>query len=267
MAKGRLQAPAYTPYIVADVTAAPWPVSSAEHTAALAKWKVGRATAGQKQSACPQSLPLNAWVLYRMRFILTAEPEKGMISPPFFRDICGAWSSFGGIAAQFNHLSIVLRLATTENIESALLYDSLLSAHLEELARARAERSAETLDFAQLISVEQTRFKLQAVAQAAKTAPPADKKEKEKVQKDTPVAPKADWLPKKEYLAKMAAGRKAAAAGAAANAAARSARVAADRPADHPPRSARRSRSRRGSSRSNHQRASPKHEPMRRRRR
>ena len=75
VAKGRHQAPAYTPYIAADVTAAPWPVSSAEHTAALAKWKVGKA--GQKTSARPQPLPLNAWVLYRMRFTSTADLEKG----------------------------------------------------------------------------------------------------------------------------------------------------------------------------------------------
>ena len=135
VAKGRLQVPAYTPYIVADVTAAPWPVSSAVHTAALARWKVGRATAGEK-AARPQPLPLGVWILYRMRFIFTAEREKGDDSTPLIcRDICGAWSSFGGIAAQFNHLSIVLLLATTENIAPALLYDSLLSAHLEELAR------------------------------------------------------------------------------------------------------------------------------------
>ena len=152
-------------------------------------------------------------------------------------DICGAWSTFGGIAAQFNHLSIVLHLATVGNISSALLYDSLLSAHLEELARARAEKSTEAVEFAQLLSVEQTRFKLQAVAQATKPAPPAKEKEKEKP-KDTPRAPKADWLPKEEYKAEIAAGRaaKAASAKAAADAdtSARSDRPAG-RQADHPP--------------------------------
>ena len=183
-------------------------------------------------------------------------------------DICGAWSTFGGIAAQFNHLSIVLHLATVENISSALLYDSLLSAHLEELARARAEKSAEAVDFAQLLSVEQTRFKLQAVAQAAKPTPPVKDPGAKEKGKGKPSVPKADWLPKEEYKAKMAAERaaKAAAARTAANAAtaARSDRTA-DRPADT--RSTHRSRSRRGRSRSNHQRASPKHEPMRRRNR
>ena len=73
VAKGRLQVPTYTPYIVADVTAVPWPVGTAEHTAALASWKAGKE---KKKTSRPQSLPLNAWVLYRMRFIFTAEVKK-----------------------------------------------------------------------------------------------------------------------------------------------------------------------------------------------
>ena len=180
------------------------------------------------------------------------------------RDICGAWSTFGGIAAQFNHLSIVLHLATVENIATALLYDSLLSAHLEELARARAEKSSETVDFAQLLSMEQTRFKLQAVSQASKPGQPVKEKDVKDKPKGKPSVPKADWLPKEEYKAKMAAERaaKAAAAKAAADAANAS---RADRPPD-PPRSTRRSRSRRGRSHSR-QRAPPNDQPMRRRRR
>ena len=67
------------------------------------------------------------------------------------------------------------------------------------------------MGFVQLLSAEQTRFKLQAVAQAAKTAPPADvqEKEKEKAPNDTPRVPKSDWMPKKEYKAKMSAERTA----------------------------------------------------------
>ena len=84
LAKGRLQVPAYTPYIVADVTAAPWPAPASDHTSAIAKWESGRATAGRAKAARPQPLPLHAWVLYRMRFISTA-------------DLCGEWGSFGGI--------------------------------------------------------------------------------------------------------------------------------------------------------------------------
>ena len=84
-------------------------------------------------------------------------------------------------AAQFNNLSIVLHLATAENIATAVLYDSLLSAHIEELARDRAERATAAVNFAELLPVEQHRFKLQAVSQAAKSATPVDlKKEKRK---------------------------------------------------------------------------------------
>ena len=86
-AKARLQAPAYTPYIVADATAAPSPVPTADHTNAIDKWKGGRATAAQAKAARPQPLPLNDWILYRARFIFTA-------------DLCSAWGSFGGIDIQ-----------------------------------------------------------------------------------------------------------------------------------------------------------------------
>ena len=73
VAKGRLQVPTYTPYIVADVTAVPWPVGTAEHTAALAGWRAGKE---KKKTSPPQSLPLNAWALYGMRFIFTSEVKK-----------------------------------------------------------------------------------------------------------------------------------------------------------------------------------------------
>ena len=101
-------------------------------------------------------------MLYRMRFIFAA-------------DLCGAWSSFGGIAAQLNNLSLILHLATTESIAAALLYDSLLSDHLEELARSRAERSAAVIDFNEFLSVAQTRFNLEPIAQAAKKEPAVEK--------------------------------------------------------------------------------------------
>ena len=131
-----------------------------------------------------------------MRFILTS-------------DICGAWSSFGGIAAQLDNLSIILHLATTESITAALLYDGLLSAHLEELARSRVERSAAVIDFSELLSVEQTRFKLQAVAQATKKDPPVEKGGKGDKKKEKGLGPSTGkpqgWLPKQEYLAKLAA--------------------------------------------------------------
>ena len=82
LANGRLQVPVYTPYIAAGVTASPWPIPPAEHTSAIAKWKGGRATAGQAKDDRPHPPPLNDWVLYRRRFIFTA-------------DLCSARGSFG----------------------------------------------------------------------------------------------------------------------------------------------------------------------------
>ena len=119
-----------------------------------------------------------------------------------FCDICGAWSTFGGIAAQFNHLSIVLHLATVENTASALPYDSILSTHLGDLARARSEKSSETVDYAQLLSVEQTRFKLQAASHAPNPNQPAkvnDVKDKPKGEPSVPPGPPCSILRRRSH--------------------------------------------------------------------
>ena len=60
-------------------------------------------------------------------------------------DLCDDWLPFGGLAAQLNNLSIILHLATTESIAVALAYDSILPAHLGELARAN--RTTGPVDF------------------------------------------------------------------------------------------------------------------------
>lgn len=63
----------------------------------MVKWNANRQAA---KAAHPQPVPINAWVLYQMRFIFAA-------------DIRGDWNSFGGLAAQLNHLPISLHIATT----------------------------------------------------------------------------------------------------------------------------------------------------------
>ena len=196
LARGKLQVPSYTPYIVPAIAEVPWPVASAEHKAAATKWTGNRQAAKAAQF---QPLPLNAWLLYQLRFILAA-------------DICGAWTAFGGIAAQLNHLSIVLHIATTEAIGTALTYDSLLKAHSEELARSRANGTAAgSTDFHELLSNEQHRFKLQAIHQHVKAPKPVVEKEKKKKEvKEKDVQRKPDWIPRKEYLKKLAEDRKAA---------------------------------------------------------
>ena len=155
LARGRAQMTSYTPPIAPNVTASPWPVPTSRHTAAVTRRNSGFLSA---KSPKTQHLPLNAWILYRWRFIFTA-------------DVLGAWASFGGISARSNRLSIVLHLATTESIATALAYDSLLCAHIAELARWRDELNTGipdfSSDFASLLSNEQPRYKLQASAQTA----------------------------------------------------------------------------------------------------
>ena len=108
----------------------------------------------------------------------------------------------------------MLHLATTEAIATALIYDSLLFAHLEELARSRDELNPRIPDFAaefaSLLSKEQPRLKLQAASQTAMVAPPPKAPLKDKAPK-VEKFPKKGCLPKKEYLGKLAGDRSATA--------------------------------------------------------
>ena len=91
-----------------------------------------------------------------------------------------------------NHLAIVLHLATTEAIGAASTYDQLSKAHLEELARARANRTAGVIDFAGLLSHEQRTFKMQAIPHHIKPVnehPLKKKKKKERGERND-LAPK-----------------------------------------------------------------------------
>ena len=164
---------------VADVTASPRPVPTAEHSAALTKRSGGKTAKTPKK----QQLPLSAWMLYRPRFIFTA-------------DICGSFASFGVIAAQLNSVSIIPHLASTESIAAALVYDIPLSAHLEELSSARSERPAAVVDSSELLSVGATRLKLQGIDKAAKPSATADPPVKNPM--DTPPPGKPPWVAPKE---------------------------------------------------------------------
>ena len=155
-------------------------------------------------------LPFAAWAIYRMRFIFTA-------------DICGDWASFGGLAAQLNGLSVVLNIAATDNIQTALINASLLPNHLGELSRPRAESTAGATDFSSLLATEQLHFKTQAASHADGAASKGGKPIEE-VPNGKKKKQKQPWAPRKEYLDQL--GR--------------------DRPTQAPPaRSRKRSRSRR----------------------
>ena len=192
LARGKLQVPSYTPYIVSDVSPVPRPVPTAEHTAAATRWTSNRQAS---KAVIQQNVSFNACLLYRIRFILTS-------------DLLGAWRDFGGLSAQLNHVSILLHMVTTEATTTALVYDGLISSHLEELARPRANKTAGAVDFHDLLSNEHARFKLQAVAQAKPGAANAGLAKKEKAEKAAKGAACKDkhnriWLPKKEYLANL----------------------------------------------------------------
>ena len=139
-----------------------------------------------------------------MRFIITA-------------DLCDDWLPYGGLSAQLNNLSILLHLAAVESIAVALAYDTILSTHLGELARVRANKAAGKVDFMDLLSTKQHRFKIQAIAQAARSAPqPAVPKVVSKAVSEakSTAVPKRQWIPRKQCLAQLAAEKKSAEAAA-----------------------------------------------------
>ena len=129
--------------------------------------------------------------MYRVRIIFTS-------------DLIGAWAECGGLSAHLNFLPIPVHIVATESISASLLYGGLISTRLEEMARSRTNRPAGLVDFAELLSNEHSRFKMQAVSQSkpAPTYPAAPKKEKD--DKETRRA----WLPKKEYMANLEAEKK-----------------------------------------------------------
>ena len=176
----KLQIPSYAPYIAPDLSESPWPVPIAEHTAAMTRWRGSRQASKMDKHL---QLPFTAWVLYRLRFISAA-------------DICGAWSSFGGLAAQLNGLSLVLNIDAMDNIQTVLIYDALLPNRLEALTRSRAERVHGATDSTSLLSTEQLPFLTLAASQAdgaaSKEKRPIKDVSKDKKKKKQP------WVPRKE---------------------------------------------------------------------
>ena len=64
------------------------------------------------------------WLHHQYRFVIAAE-------------MCHAWAPFGGIAAQMNHIAVLLSLATLESAGFAIRYHDLLVSTLADYARAR----------------------------------------------------------------------------------------------------------------------------------
>ena len=76
----RNKVPAYTPFIVQKVSASPWAVTSKDHMADVARWRTSARKAKREDN--PQPIPMQAWLLYQMRFLIAA-------------DLAGAWLGFG----------------------------------------------------------------------------------------------------------------------------------------------------------------------------
>ena len=79
LARGQAKVPAYAPFIVSDVAAAAWPAPSKEHEADVTRWR----TSARQANDNPSSIPMQAWLLYQLRFLIAA-------------DLAGDWADFGG---------------------------------------------------------------------------------------------------------------------------------------------------------------------------
>ena len=97
----------YATSIFPQLAEVPWPVSPHDHTAAVQRRRANTIQANRENA--PKALPLQAWMLYHLRRLLTDE-------------LLGALSTFGGLADALNHLSIVLNIATTDTIAVAHAY-------------------------------------------------------------------------------------------------------------------------------------------------
>ena len=124
LARGRSKVPAYTPFIVPDVSAAPWAISSMGHFEAFSRRRTSSRVA--KPDDVASSIPMQAWLRYQMRFLIAA-------------DLGGGWSAFGGIAAQLDHLSIVMNISITDSAAIALSYGRLAREFLAGKALSRQD--------------------------------------------------------------------------------------------------------------------------------
>ena len=133
LARGEACSPSYVPYVFAPLNKEPWIPTLFEHIKANESWTPRMKSLTSGQLIIPQ-----AWTLYRLRFIVSAE-------------VCAAWALYGGIIDQVNNIGVALNLAIGENVGVALKYYEFLHTQLESYARSRAT----DIDFFRLLSEEQ----------------------------------------------------------------------------------------------------------------
>ena len=137
LARGRSKIPAYAPFSAPDVSDAPREIASKEHQADVPRWMARFRQ--DKRDGNPQSIPMQAWLLYHLGFSIAA-------------DIAGDWASFGGLAARLNHLSIAMNIAVTDSSFMALSYDRLVREFLAESPRPRDESAIGDTFFGDFLS-------------------------------------------------------------------------------------------------------------------
>ena len=148
--------PAYVPFIVPDLPAAPWDIASTEHQAAVARWRTSARQAIRGDN--PQSIPMQAWLQYQLRFWIAA-------------DLAEAWAGFGGLSAQLNLLDIVMNISITDSAAVALSYGHLVREFLAERARSRYEMTLGGSFFIDFLTVGNPATKLRATAVNPRAAP------------------------------------------------------------------------------------------------
>ena len=140
--------PPYVPFVTVDLSGIPWRPTGSEHKRAHEIWKSRVRGFGSRQD-----ISLQAWLLHSTRFIFSA-------------DLCGAWATFGGLAAQLSGLAVVLSMAVTESAQTAIEYDRKLRNYASEMARERMEG----VNFSELISTENELIKRRVLAENAQEA-------------------------------------------------------------------------------------------------
>ena len=95
------------------------PLASRERAA-----KFRNDSAARKSKDQSRQVSLHAWLLYIIRFI-------------FDGDLTASCGSFGGLSAQFSHLSVALHLAVAGTSAFALANDHELRVKIQRMARKR----------------------------------------------------------------------------------------------------------------------------------
>ena len=125
--KGRISRPPFAPYVVEDTLAAqPWLPADETHGRALERWHTAQRVF--RRHAGNRDFPLGQYVLRRLRFVLAC-------------DLTGVWAEFGGIAAQFDHIAVVLGLSISDHAGIAATYDFRMRRAVQKLAKNRPTRA------------------------------------------------------------------------------------------------------------------------------